>query len=487
MEGATMEQSRRDFLKVVGKVTAGLGLTSLTGVQTPLTSGVRKASACSSGPVNWQDIRDNYFNLSRDYIYMNNSTMGPTLVPVSDRMAEVQKIFSAGCTLDKFSDFSDPNSILLQLSKVRTTMGSVVNTASTRIGMVDSVTEGMCLVANGLTFGRDDVIFITDHEHTGGRTMWEIQRDRYKAKLVQVPLLVDGVPEIHWKSDFLERFEDAIKYADGTPKVLSFPWITTSTGHVLPAKELCDLAIKYKMISVIDGAQAFTILPIDFTAVGCDFLVVNGHKYLCGPIGSGFVCVSPRVTSLPSEGVAFFWPTVTDENYYQPTSSRYWNPQRKSGITPYTNVLPLYEALSFYQDLGGPPPAQPGQNIGPQAVYDRLLQIGRWLRAGLSARKYAGKFELITPISSDISCVMTCFRIAGIPSETVYSTLKDQYGIQVKHSTEGFPANPDTKVVNGAVRISPHYYNTSEEFNKLAIALCEIAQVNKKYWPDFPG
>jgi isopenicillin-N epimerase len=464
-----MEQSRRDFLKVVGKVTAGLGLTSLTGVQPLLTSGSQTADACvGSGAIDWKEIRRQYFRPSRDYIYMNNSTMGATLKPVSDRMVEVQKIFSDGCTLDRFF-----NEIVQALPPLRDKMRELVNADVSSapgkvVGNVDSVTEGMSFVANGLKFNPGYVILTTDHEHSGGRTMWELQRDRYGAILDTFELVHADDTEATWAANLVERFIAKANNASGPVKVLSFPWVTTSTGHVLPAKELCAAAKTLGIASVIDGAQAFTIIPMDLQRVLCDFLVVNGHKYLCGPVGSGFIVVDAAQLSPGSA----FWPTVVDDNVYKAfgSSNAHSNAHRKTGISAYTNLLPLYDALLFYEALG------------PQNVYARLLQIGQWLRAGLT--KFPDKFELITPISSSISCVMTCFRIKGMPSEEVYTTLKEQYTIQVKHSTEGFGVGSN---VNGAVRISPHYYNTEREFRQLAKALCEIAGVPVRDWPDFPS
>jgi isopenicillin-N epimerase len=477
-----MEQSRRDFIKVCGKVTAGLSLASLTGVQPALTSPAQAETGTSdsSGSVNWRNVRARYFNLSNDYIYMNNSTMGATLVPVSDRMQEVQKIFSDGCTLDRFF-----NEIITALPILRDKMREIVNAdvyipptnppgmpliPGKYVGNVDSVTEGMSLVANGLGLRNGDVILTTDHEHSGGRTMWELQRDRFGAIWGTFELVhEDDTDEATWANNLVQRFKDKVStYPVGSVKVLSFPWVTTSTGHVLPAKELCVAAKDRGIISVIDGAQAFTIIPMDLKQVPCDFLVVNGHKYLCGPIGSGFIVVDENQLS----GNSTFWPTVLDDQVYKAFGNQnpHSNAHRKSGISSYTNLLPLYDALLFYASLG------------PQNVYSRLLQIGQWLRSGLTA--FSDRFELITPISSDLSCVMTCFRINGIPSQTVYETLKNEYAIQVKHSTEGFGVGGN---VNGVVRISPHYYNTDKEFNQLAKALCEIAGVPVNGWPDFPG
>jgi selenocysteine lyase/cysteine desulfurase len=509
-----MEQSRRDFIKTVGKVAAGLSLASAAGIQPPLTSGVQKASACSSGPVDWQDIRDNYFNLSRDYIYMNNSTMGPTLVPVSDRMAEVQKIFSQGCTIDTFNN----EIVMTALPQLREEMRILVNadvytpsyppdsppTPGKCVGNVDSVTEGMSLVANGLDLLSGDVIIYTDHEHAGGRTMWELKRDRYSAICgiptpdpngnigTMVPLLVTpDDTEDNWAKNLVDRFIATIKYNNkyrGTVKVVSIPWITTSTGHVLPVKDLCDQIklLDQNIICVIDGAQAFTIIPMDLQKVKCDFLVVNGHKYLCGPIGSGFI-----VADVARLGSSSSWPTVVDDQVYKAfgNTNAHSNCHRKGGLSAYTNILPLYDALTFYEGLG------------VENVYNRLLQIGQWLRDGLST--FPDNFKLITPMSPGLSCVMTCFQLWENKtsnklrySEDICQALKDQYGIQVKHSTEGYTDtytywDPNTKknitVVNGAVRLAPHYYNTGKEFKKLAKALCAIAGVDYKSWPVFPG
>jgi len=450
-----MEQSRRNFLKLCGAVGAGIGLASWVGESAGLQSTACAATGLSG--LSWEEIRKTYFTLSEKYIYMNNSTMGPTLKPVQVRMAEVQAIFSAGCTLDDFV-----YQVLMKLGPMREKLRQVVNAHigekpnGKYVANVDSVTEGMSLVANGISFNAGDVILTTDHEHSGGRTMWELQRDRYKAKVVQIPLLIEGQKEDEWKQGLLNRFERALK--TNHAKVLSFSWITTSTGHVLPAKELCSLAKKYGAISVIDAAQAFAILNIDMQDIDCDFLVMNGHKYLCGPIGSGFICIHPR----QMEKFSSFYPTVVDENYYHPEAPANHLPHRKGGLAAYTNILPLYDALSFYQELGA------------ATVYNRLSDIGQWLRAGLSN---LANVEVITPSDPEISCVMTCFRVQGKKSEDVYQTLKKPYGIQVKHSTEGDPDNDGDYLV----RVSPHYYNTQDELVALAKALCEIAESKGAY------
>ncbi len=441
-----MENTRREFLRLFGGAAFGAGFWSSEGFCDALyEESPDRNLFCPS--IDWHKIRNKFFTLPSEYTYMNNSTLGPTLKPVAKRIASVQNLFSRGCYVDEFV-----YEVVLRLAPIHEKLRQLINgyddgSGKGRcIGLVDSVTEGMSLIANGLSFKAGDVILTTDHEHTGGFTMWELQRDRYGAQLVQIPLIIPGQPEDEWKAGLLERFETALKSND--VKVLSFSWITTSTGHVLPAKELCKLASSYGAISVIDAAQAFAVLPIDITELNCDFLVGNGHKYLCGPVGSGFICVHPRML----EDVSAFWPTVVDENYYHPENPAINSPHRKCGMRAWTAVLPLDEALSFYERLG------------PQRVRERLLATGQILRDWLS--QHAKYFELVTPAAEDISCVMTCFKAKLLASEEVYKILRDEYQIHVKHSTEG---NADT------VRISPHYYTTADEISRLISALSEIA------------
>lgn len=445
-----MVTSRRRFMELGAGALASAGLR---------VRGADPADANDSSSTDreaensaWGKIRARDFELSHDSIYVNNSTLGATLKAVRKRMEEVQKAFSQGCNLDRFV-----SEIILSIRPIRESMARIVNSpaAGKYIGNVDSVTEGMSLVANGLTLSGGDAILITDHEHTGGRTMWELQRDRYGARVITVPLLGPDDTEATWKANLLERFRDALSAGD--VKAMSFPWVTTSTGHVLPAKALCSLALEYGAVSVVDAAQAFAILPIDVADLDCDFLVCNGHKYLCGPVGSGFLCVHPRrLTELSS-----FWPTVVDETYYSPQDLSRHYPYRKAGVSAYTNLLPLQEALLYYESLGA------------AAVHARLSLLGSWIRAGLST--FPDRFRLITPASSDLSCVMTCFRMVepGPSSEEVVARLRDEFAIHAKWAEEGGA---------DAVRLSPHYFTKVSEFEKIAKALCSIAGVDPRAW-----
>lgn len=447
--------SRREFLAASGKGIAAAAVASLISAQ---LSGCGSSSASTASGA-WEISRANDFTLNGDYIYVNNSTLGTTLKAVQERMEQVNKIIAEGCYVDRF--VSD---IIMALSPVLDSFIKLVNghvhptTKGRYAGFVSSVTEGMSLIANGITFSAGDVIITTDHEHTGAFTMWKLQADRFGARVIQVPLLDPSDTEQNWRENLIERFRQACLNAPGAVRVLSFPVITCSTGHILPVRDICAVAKTFGAISVVDAAQAFTVIPLDVQAFDCDAMVVNGHKYLCGPVGSGFVTVHPRLTATLSS----LWPTIVDDNYYHPENLARHYTYRKGGVQAYTNILPLADALAQVFRLG----------MGP--IASRLSAIGGRLRESLAA--YPDRFELITPMDVDSGSVMTCFRVKGTASQTVFETLRDVYKIHGKHATEGFAAGNDGNV-NGAVRLSPHYYLSESEFVYIKNALYKTAGI----------
>jgi isopenicillin-N epimerase len=447
--------SRREFIAVSGKGIAGAAIASLLAAN--MTGCSSKAAASDTGM--WETVRLNDFTLNDGYIYVNNSTLGTTLQAVQERMTQVNRIFAEGCYLYRFV-----SQIILAIPPILDSFVTLVNghvdpaTKGRFAGFVSSVTEGMSLIANGATFTAGDVIITTDHEHTGASTMWRLQADRFGARVVQVPLLDPMDSEASWRANLVERLRQACRDAEGQVRVVSFPVITCSTGHVLPVRELCAVAKSFGAISVVDAAQAFAVVPLDVRTFDCDAMVVNGHKYLCGPVGSGFVTVHPRLIAT----LASFWPTIVDDNYYHPENPRRHYPHRKGGVQAYTNILPLADALA--QAL----------KLGMQTITGRMSEIGGRLRGSLAA--YPDRFELITPLDPSSSSVMTCFRISGISSETVYEMLRDGYAIHCRHATEGFTADA-SGAVNGAVRLSPHYYVSEAELSRIIVALYQIAGI----------
>ena len=90
------------------------------------------------------------------------------------------------------------------------------------------------------------------------------------------------------QADLVRRFEAAITPAT---RVLHFCHITNLTGHIFPVKEICALARRRGLTTIVDGAHAYAHFPFAIRDFDCDFYGTSLHKWLLAPIGTGFLYV----------------------------------------------------------------------------------------------------------------------------------------------------------------------------------------------------
>jgi selenocysteine lyase/cysteine desulfurase len=106
-------------------------------------------------------------------------------------------------------------------------------------------------------------------------------------------------------------------------------------------KEICDLARKRGIITVVDGAHAYAHFPFKITDFDCDYYGSSLHKWLLAPIGTGLLYVRP-------DRIAKTWAL-------QPASAAQANNIRKFeeiGTHPAANHNAIAEALVFHRGIG---------------------------------------------------------------------------------------------------------------------------------------
>src|SRR6266566_5112698 len=94
-------------------------------------------------------------------------------------------------------------------------------------------------------------------------------------------------------------------------RVLFFSHITTVTGVVLPAKELCALARSKGILSAVDGAHVVGMMRLNMHELGCDMYTSSPHKWLQAPKGSGFLYVRDEV-------IDRLWNTIVTAGWDEP-------------------------------------------------------------------------------------------------------------------------------------------------------------------------
>ena len=143
-----------------------------------------------------------------------------------------------------------------------------------------NATEGLNLVAYawGLdNLGPGDLVLVTELEHHSNFVPWQYIAKRTGADFAAIPIDDNG----ELRLETLDELETR-----GRVKLVACGLVSNSLGTVNPVEQLAAWAHERGAIMVVDAAQAAPHRPLDVQALGCDFLVLTGHK-MCGPTGIG--------------------------------------------------------------------------------------------------------------------------------------------------------------------------------------------------------
>ena len=216
------------------------------------------------------------------YVHLQTGGVGAMPRPVFEAMVAAATAIEA----DPVGETYGPG--IGRLDKVRAKAATLLACEKEQIVLTTSATQGMFTVAQGLRLTHGDHVLTTDHEHPGGRFGWEWLARR-------IGLEIDVVPITAGERDpqaIVERFERALR---PRTRVLSISHVLFTTGVRLPVAELCALAREHGFWAVVDGAQGPGAFPVDVRSLGCHAYAVSGHKWLCGPKGTGLLYLDDAI------------------------------------------------------------------------------------------------------------------------------------------------------------------------------------------------
>jgi len=245
----------------------------------------------------WRELR-RQFLIPADEVYLNNGTVGSSPAPV------LRAVFEGYEKCEKLNE-TDPEDYPIwgyaAWNEFRDPLAAFVGCHRDEIALLRNATEGNSYIANGIDLKPGDEVLMTDQEHPGGEHPWNLRAKRYGIvlKKITLPRPVVNPPQV------LDLISAAI-----TPRtrVLFFSHITTFSGVVLPARELCQLARERGVIPAVDGAHVPGMMRLNLHDLGCDLYSASPHKWLQAPKGTGFLYVRDEV-------IDRMWNTIATEGW----------------------------------------------------------------------------------------------------------------------------------------------------------------------------
>jgi L-cysteine/cystine lyase len=372
-----------------------------------------------------EDYRQRFPALHAGKVYLNYGGHGPLsqaaleAIQAAYRYEQQEGPFSRS-VLDWVSD---------QVNYLRQTLAALFSTTLDRIALTESTTGGMNIPLWGIPWQPGNEILYSDAEHPGVRAIMTAIARRFGVTLTQIPLM-HSLDPVSVVQQFL------------TPKtrLLLVSHVLWNNGRVLPLAQLTRVCHDHGVLIHVDAAQAAGVLPVNLPEMGVDFYAFTGHKWLCGPAGTGALYVSE-----------------TAQRQMQPTFVGW-----RSLYSP-NNHAALYEvATSGWAQL-----------VGWRVALEEHLHLGS------SQDRYSRQLRLVHGLWQELQTLpqVTCLSLEPPGSGLVGFTLAPNLNLDPKQIESALAAAGvfiRSMEEPSCLRASVHYFSTEAEISQFVEALKKI-------------
>ncbi|QQS31734.1 MAG: aminotransferase class V-fold PLP-dependent enzyme [Acidobacteriota bacterium] len=304
-----------------------------------------------------------------------------------------------------------------------------------QVAFVRNTSDGFASIANGLDWSHGGNIVTFAEEFPANYYAWRRLRDELGIELRICPARSDG------------GFDhgELISLIDSETKVVAVSAVQFGSGFQADLERIARAAHAVDALFCVDIIQAFGAMPLDLPALGVDAACGASHKWLCAPEGVGIIYLSDkareriRPTLIGWISVEEPWDFEAREQPLRPTALAW-----ESGTGPASLFYGLEQSLLLLRDAGA------------ENIRSHLFQLGDQLCRGIEGKPYEVVSSLKTSERSQILCIR---HTNGIPAHKIYRHLEERQVIVSARS--------------GRLRISPHFYNNSEDIDALIDLLPE--------------
>jgi isopenicillin-N epimerase len=172
------------------------------------------------------------------------------------------------------------------LDDSRATLAELIGADQADVVFVSNVTAAANAVLRSLRFRPGDELLVTNHDYNAVRNVVRYVAEREGAKIVvaPVPLPLDSPEQI---------VGAVLSCATDRTRLALLDHVTSPTALVFPIEELVRRLAERGVDTLVDGAHAPGMVPLDVRRIGAAYYGGNCHKWTCAPKGAGFLYVRP--------------------------------------------------------------------------------------------------------------------------------------------------------------------------------------------------
>jgi isopenicillin-N epimerase len=337
----------------------------------------------------------------------------------------------------------------------RATLAQFVGADAPDLVFVANATSGVNTVLRSLEFQRGDELLTTDHGYNSCRCALDYAADRAGARVVvaKIPFPLESASQV--VDAVLARVTRRTRFA-------LLDHVTSPTGLVLPLEKIVAELSARGVETLVDGAHAPGMIPLNLKKLGAAFYTGNCHKWLCAPKGAALLYVR-------RDRQAQIRPLAISHGAKSPRcQSRFLSEFSWTGTGDFSAWLSVPESL---RQIGSRLPG------GWPAVMQRNRALALAARNILCAALNISPpcpDEMIGSLVAVPLPDMAAKDIAKIANglDALRGKLLREYGIEV-------PVVPWPVPPKRLLRISAQLYNSLPQYEKLAAVLKEIFPARK--------
>ena len=367
--------------------------------------------------MDWSSFRT-HFPITSRWAYFDHAAVAPVSKPAQ------QAMLAWAADMVENGDVHEGQWVR-RVEQVRRLAGQLINADPLDIAFVKNTSEGIGIVAEGLAWRDGDNVVTAAEEYPSNLYPW--------LNLVQRGVEVRMVPS----RDRKVCIEDIRKAIDARTRLVSLSFVEFASGYRNNLDDIAALCRERGIYFFVDAIQGLGVMPLDVQKTLVDFLSSDGHKWLVGPEGAGIFYIRRNLVDL-LHPIGVGWNSVVRSRDFgkidfelKPHAGRW-----ESGSLNVAGITALGASLELLL------------SIGISAVSERVLALtqhfcDKSLQAGF-----------------DVYSVRSAGERSGIVSVIVDGSLPEL----VKLCRErGIIVNKRA----GRLRVSPHFYNTHEELDRL--------------------
>ena len=210
-------------------------------------------------------------------VHLNNAGVAPMSTRAERALTDLAAVMREG-------SHGIPRT-LQRYEAARATTARLVGCDADDVAFFQTCAAAISQVAFGFPLQAGENIVLLDQEYPSNFYPWHRAAERAGAAVVVVPSGPD------WTIDH----DQLIASITSKTRVVAVSFVQFQTGAVVDLERLVEAAHKAGAIVVVDAIQGLGVLPFSMRDLGVDAVCGGSHKWLLGPLGHGFLALSPAL------------------------------------------------------------------------------------------------------------------------------------------------------------------------------------------------